>query len=73
MLALVRVGTRGVINLLTHIWTSIIVPLVVVAADDPPDTVQAEEAVGSVDQEEPEGGGPLPQLAPVEGLRAEYH
>ena len=48
-------------------------PLVVVAADDPPDPVQAEEAVGSVDQEEPEGGGPLPQLAPVEGLRAEYH
>lgn len=49
--------------------------VVVVATDDPPDTVQLqpEETVGSVDQEEPEGGEPLPQLAPVKGLRAEYH
>ena len=42
---------------------------------DPPDEMQAEESIGAVDPEEPEGDEPprLPQLAPVEGLRVEYH
>ena len=74
ILVLIRAGAGRVFRLLAHLWTSVIVPLVVVAVNDPPDPVQAEESIGAVDQEEPEGDEPprLPQLAPIEGLRVEY-